>query len=111
MRMITFNADFSYFLSVPLARIPYNECTNVCSSVSSSQFYGNFHQGPEGGSGRIHSLPHTQCMSHSSLIAITTCDISYFTTVGCGEVEMIEQVRSCGLIDCTKKKGITKMII
>ena len=52
--------------SVSSARILYNESTNVCSSVSSSQSYGNFYQGPEGSSGRIHSLPHSQCMSHSS---------------------------------------------
>ena len=38
-------------------------------------------------------------MSHSSLIAMTNCGISYITTVGWGEVEMIEQV------DCMKKKG------
>ncbi len=111
MRVISFNVntDFSYFWSCSSTRIPNNECTNVCSSVSSSQFYGNFHQGPEGGSGRIHSLPHSQCMSHSSLIAKTTREISCITTVGWGEVEMIEQVRSCGLIDCMEKKGITKM--
>ncbi len=65
---------------------------SVCSSVSSSQFYSNFHQGPEGSSGRIHFSPHSQCMSHSSLIAITTCDISYIIEVGWGEVESIEQV-------------------
>ena len=91
-----------------LTAIFYNEPTDVCSNVSSSQSYGNFHQGPEGSSGRIHSLPRSQCMSHSSLIAITTCDISYITEVGWGEVESIEQVRSCGLIDCMKKNSITK---
>ncbi len=82
-------------VSVSSTRILYNESTNVCSSVSSSQSYGNFHQGPEGSLGRIHSSPRSQCMSHSSLIAITTCDISYFTEVGWGEVESIQQVRSC----------------
>ena len=93
----------NYYLYI--ITIFYNEPTNVCSNVFSTQSYGNFHQGPEGSSGRIHSLPHSQCMSHSSLIAITTCDISYITKVGRCEVESIEQVRSCGLIDCIKTKS------
>ena len=48
-------------------------------------------------------------MSHSILIAITTCDITYITEVSWGEVESIQQVRSCGLIDCIKKKASLKL--